>query len=42
MWKRLERQSAPWIGTKGPDGFTMTFVQECWDVVKDDLLADFY
>lgn len=23
----------------GPDGFTMTFFQHCWSVVKEDVMA---
>lgn len=26
----------------GPDGFTSLFYQECWDIIKDDLMKMFY
>lgn len=38
--KGMNRDKAP-----GPDGFSMTFFQDCWDVIKSDLmmvLLDFH
>jgi hypothetical protein len=32
----MDRDKAP-----GPDGFSMTFFQDCWEVVKGDLMAVF-
>ncbi|XP_040989014.1 uncharacterized protein LOC121236643 [Juglans microcarpa x Juglans regia] len=34
--KGMDKDKAP-----GPDGFTLTFFQECWDVVRDDILKVF-
>lgn len=25
-----------------PDGFTMSFIQACWDVIKDDVMKVFH
>ena len=33
---QLNRDKAP-----GPDGFTMALYQECWDVIKEDLMKVF-
>ena len=40
MWEVIEgmdRDEAP-----GPDGFSMAFYQDCWGVVKGDLMAVFF
>jgi hypothetical protein len=40
MIKGMDRDKAP-----GPDGFSMAFFQDCWDVIKGDFMAvfaDFY
>ncbi|XP_062170551.1 uncharacterized protein LOC133876290 [Alnus glutinosa] len=34
--KRLNRDKA-----RGPDGFTLAFFQDCWDVIKSDLMGVF-
>jgi hypothetical protein len=34
--KGLNRDKAP-----GPDGFTLAFFQDCWDVIKFDLMGVF-
>jgi len=34
--KGLNRDKAP-----GPDGFTLAFFQDCWDVIKTDLMGVF-
>jgi hypothetical protein len=34
--KGMDRDKAP-----GPDGFSMAFFQECWEVIKGDLMAVF-
>ena len=34
--KELQGDKAP-----GPDGFTMSFVQTCWEVIKEDIMAVF-
>jgi len=34
--KGLNRDKAP-----GPDGFTLAFFQDCWDVIKSDLMGVF-
>ena len=33
---QLDRDKAP-----GPDGFTIVVFQDCWDVIKDDLVRVF-
>lgn len=32
----MDKDKAP-----GPDGFTLTFFQDCWDVVRDDIMKVF-
>jgi hypothetical protein len=41
--RRLGRLSKAWIGDKapGPDGFSMAFFQDCWEVIKEDVMAVF-
>jgi len=34
--KGMNRDKAP-----GPDGFTLAFFQDCWDVIKLDLMGVF-
>ena len=34
---QLNRDKAP-----GPNGFTMALYQECWDVIKEDLMKVFH
>ena len=34
---QLNKEKAP-----GPDGFTIAVYQECWDVIKEDLMNVFH
>ena len=34
--KGMDRDKAP-----GPDGFSMAFFQDCWEVIKEDIMAVF-